>query len=457
MSFDLLEVSRQTGAPLELYRFRVGPLRPGISVGGGEELIVTDTLEYADLAAMAATGWVFTDTHPFADWVGIDAVVFHTGARSLKAHTDGGFPAELFAARTFGVGLGIEPNTLYRLRTWTRMSWLPWYDADTHVNLIGVGNSLAVYKGNPGEWVRLTTGQVLSDGAGNITARLERVNGWSTVADIHFDQVEIWKQAEAMEDDTDETVFGFTSADVDVVFAGETYQRAIIIRGPFRYADNETRSMEVVIEVPRDHAIVGFCKPAPALPVTCTIHRVHRGDLSDGITPLIAQVTRCEKIGAKARLTLTPAVSFFEKELPVRVTQKKCDHHHYGPVCQASKAGHEFTGLTVNAVQGRDVTVDGAAALAAGFPTRFTVGVLTAPDGSQSSIERFDATPDTGTGDVVRLYKANPAITVGSLVTLLDGCDKTVPTCHLLYGNLVHNGSEPVMPTRNLGSGAGLE
>jgi hypothetical protein len=229
----------------------------------------------------------------------------------------------------------------------------------------------------------------------------------------------------------------------------------------------ETGDGDIDLTLPRDHVIARhFYYGTPQLPVALTLYALHRDNLTadgDGtytvtdeaeVRTLLdgAMGTRPRFRGNACTLAFAPAETLVDRTVPRYTCSRACPWLLYDThTCKASKATFALTGVAVDAVSGRVVTVPGLAAWAGSDAFKAKHGVLIPPTGAQETITDVDVAAET-----VTLLNVIPGLAPGDVVDILAGCDQLIGTCRTRFDNVVNFGGWPDMPVRNPWTGGGL-
>jgi hypothetical protein len=261
--------------------------------------------------------------------------------------------------------------------------------------------------------------------------------------------------------------YHYTSADVPVSFEGNEYLPAILTRTELTSGGRETGDGDVDLTLARDHVIARcFHYGTPQLPVALTLYALHRDNLTadgDGtytvtdeaeVRTLLegAMGTRPRFRGNACTLAFAPAETLVDRTVPRYTCSRACPWLLYDVhTCKVNRATFALTGVTVDAVSGRVVTVPGLAAWAGSDAFKAKHGVLIPPSGAQETITDTDLTAET-----VTLLNVIPGLAPGDVVDILAGCDQLIGTCRTRFDNVANFGGWPDMPVRNPWTGGGL-
>lgn len=459
MTYAATESSAASGKPAELYLFTLAA-RPGQDAGtiagqyqgpivwqgnGTANRIANPTWTvYSDIAGNCTDcGTVITTAYAETGQPkSIDGVRFCGGIGS-----GGGY---YYLGGTFGE---LQPNKKYRI-------WATGSNVDTGFLPNGVAyiveggaQEIAIgYNNTLGGWTK----DVIVSATGTIEIRfgiydLEFGAGCSSflygpfvIQELPVSEGGTWTAGT----DGQSVSVGYTSADEPITYDGTTYYPAILTRDALETGGAEVSSTDTTLVLPRDHAVAQwFAEGNDERPVSVTMYRLHRSDLTAAVTPVIARVTQALFRENRCELTLGPlALHTLNRSAPRDRWSPGCNHVLYGTRCKASRALHTLQQAEVLALSSDrlEVTVAGVADHMASYDGRdvFAGGYLVPATGPSRTI-RFS------TGDVVTLVAPIPGLTVGSLVDVVEGCALTLDACIHQFDNLVNYGGFPSIPLRN--------
>jgi hypothetical protein len=436
--------------PVTLYKFMLEGGQESTPVTD-EEMIFEDGMDYADLIALQAAGWTLADTHTAANWNSMDTAVKFEGAASLKALTFGSSVGQLYATRILGLSDGVEPSTYYRLKARMRMTVRPWYDVDTLIRLIGdTANAKRSYTGDSNEWTQNVTGAVISSPSGQITVRLERIGGWSTVADVHWDQIQLWKQVTPVA--LPVSSIRRTSFRRTVVFREESYAPAEIEHSePSQGVEDAPGTVQ--ISLPGDDAIaIEFKSSIPPSQAMVAVYQYHRPPVDEpdptNVRAILFDIVSAEHHPKQTVLTCASIIGQGEVIIPSGLVQREqCMFNTYDPLtCGVDPTAFTFEGV-VALIDGLEVTVTGASAFNID-PNFFTLGDFSL--GFKHTMIKQQE------GDVMLLDEMIPDLVVGDVVKLLAGDDRQKETCRNKFFNIERYFAFPNLPVSNPYYGQGL-
>ena len=472
------EESTQLGAPLELYQFRVGASRGRPATAGGSSTVEDfrdEFTSYADTTALL-TAYGQYNTWSGATWT-LDATGGVGGSKAAKLFVPASSPADRYGPQLTKTLTGLTPLTWHDVTAQVKLSsdfdgdW-----SDRWYVICGVGSNFGTFNcvqflaqsdsslWKPYDTFVTASGKVQSNAAGQLYFRF----GWDSL--YYFSVIEnhnLWwdsivvsheevSEGDPGEDPSDGTFYGYTSADVDVVYSGDTYLSDILIRNNLTAGGTESSAESIEVRVPRDSAVAALALGPPNPVVSLTLIRLHRADLTQAVVPWKGQVVRKRFDGPDCVLTCAGLNSLLARKLPRRKIQKSCMHILGDGLCQVLLSGFTTGDLTVDSVSGNQVTITGLAAEG----TALALGSIT--DGSQvfrNGVLNFGEIKgriESVSGDVLTLRQTIPSHIGGSTVTLTAGCDNEIATCKNVFDNAEHFGGKRVLPLQNPGYGAGI-
>jgi hypothetical protein len=441
MTYHTTEISQASGAPVELYKFT----QAGADLGG--DVVITEDWSYADQTARNVIWTKATDqagAYSGGDTGGIGGNDLHVGVQFGGGLGGGGGYAH--HTRIFGASDGLLPLTTYHVTIPITLSRPAGFE-DCGI-IISTG-SVPIGEGQlaPGGGSGIFEIDIATDASANIVIRLGHYDLEYGMDGIVILIGDITFEAAAPEE-ADDTAVHYTSADVPITYDGDEYLPAIIHRGPLDIGGIETTDSDLELRFPRDHEVAEWMKPGgDERPVTCTMFRLHRNDLTLAVTPLIARVVRARFEDLACVLTLAPlSLRVLERVVPRQRYSRGCNHVLYGSQCRASKALHTLVGASVTSISsdGINITVSGLTAhvAAAGVEDPLSGGYVVPLIGPSRGIVGFS-------GDVITLVAPIAGLLVGALVDVVEGCAHTETSCADQFDNLERYGGFLGIPVRN--------
>jgi uncharacterized phage protein (TIGR02218 family) len=247
---------------------------------------------------------------------------------------------------------------------------------------------------------------------------------------------------------TENATLRYTSAEVDVVYGGNTYTSDTIRRSSVELSI-ETPRNALQLTMARNHPIADLFRIAPPdEPIGLIVKRFHRGDSEVGVL-WVGRVLNVQwQDTATALVLCEPASISANRNGLGRYYQIPCPYALYNPNdCKVDRTAFEHD-TTVTAIAGLTVTV---ASKNSAHP--YPGGFIEFVTGSPSIAERRLITEASGlVFTVTRRFSS--ALVVGAAVTLLPGCDHTITTCNGVFSNKLNYGGFVAMPKKNPFTGA---
>lgn len=250
-------------------------------------------------------------------------------------------------------------------------------------------------------------------------------------------------------------VLRYTTADIDVKWAGETWLARTVDGAPLFERGDITFEAGLTVDqlemtIQSDSTMTVSSLPWPqALRVglldgadVAVVRAV--GFLGAGVAGIIPRFTG--KVGPSnpGRMTSTVTVdsllAYLRAPVPRNVYQPSCANTVYDTACGLNRAAHEST-VTVTSVSADGLTIGisgtlTASAYVAGF-ARFT--------GLGGNVSQQVTIKDNGTGTLTLLYPFPAALVVGNTLAIAPGCAKTMAAC-TGYSNLPRFRGHPHVP-----------
>lgn len=475
MSFQTLETSRQDAKPVELYQFT----RQALPLGGGAgipappaapgNVVIGDMLVSGSWSVVRDLGQTtLSPTYPptspdsYAAWPGA-AGQWEVWAAYHGAIGGGG--AYFYESATFGTANGLTPNTTYVLRILgqTTAGGAPpifGYDINGSGPIVP-GPSSGAYPANNLSWHDYTfttgTSPSLVIHVGALDLEVGNADILIVPAMVLFDATGT-PAGGGQPGGTGSgaqyaaTTLNYTSADRDIVYATQTYVKALIIRDRLGTTSDAIEKGELQIKVHVSETIASWFVPGilTIAPIVCQMHRLHRDDLTDAIHPIRGQITHVNRSDDYLILTMSDEARLLLRRGPRTLIQRVCNNILYDNICGLSPTNFAFNG-TVSAVDavGIQLTIPGAGAHVGADLTFFNNGMLQFSNGRRVGIA-------AATGDTILVTHAVPEAIPGALVTLYAGCDGTLNTCRHRFNNAAHRRGFDYLPLANPFVGAGL-
>ncbi|CUZ06653.1 phage BR0599 family protein [Serratia marcescens] len=239
----------------------------------------------------------------------------------------------------------------------------------------------------------------------------------------------------------DTQFFRYTNADQDITAAGAVWQQQAISDGGLSVGAGD--GMDITLPTANPVAML-FRGLPPSQPVRVRIHRWHVGDSQGEFrTVWIGTITEVKREAIdRTRLVTASLASTFTRS-GLRLTWgRACPYSLYDHNCKVSPAAFGVSGLVISALDGVSITVN----LPAGSPDGwFSGGYLEwLADGVT---ERRGLRAQSG--NVLGLFGGSAGLSVGQVVAVFPGCDRTIATCNDKFNNVLNYGGQPHMPGKS--------
>lgn len=246
----------------------------------------------------------------------------------------------------------------------------------------------------------------------------------------------------------------FCSCADPVTFEGTDYTPVAVVRDSLPLGSDERRD-EFSVTMPSDHAFVQkYIHLVPAPKATITVRRVHRFDDSEEVMAFFkgtVAAIRYIQNGTVAAVGVAPITDRLSLTVPRFVFSALCNHVLGDRWCDVDLVsgsdpdGNAYTFVgNCSSVLGATVIVDGIAA--AGYPNQFFKnGKITTASADTRLIT--SQVGDTLTV-LVPLFEGSALETHD--VTVVAGCDHSLPTCIAKFDNRDNNGGFPFIPRLNI-------
>ncbi len=227
----------------------------------------------------------------------------------------------------------------------------------------------------------------------------------------------------------------YTSSDTSVTYDGVTYLPEYITRDNISVMQDAHKTV-CKITVTKNNEEVALFRMYQDNKLKVTIRRSHIGS-ADSIVLFKGQVLSVSFKDDTATMVCRSSLAILGRPGLTRRYSVSCPYTVYGPLCKATPVA--VLG-TVTAIDSNVITLSGLS----GFPdTVLKGGYITTIEGYTRSI-KSNTNPDT-----VELTDVPPSVVVGSVLSVVRGCDKFQATCRDVFSNQLNFGGLPFVPTRN--------
>jgi uncharacterized phage protein (TIGR02218 family) len=250
----------------------------------------------------------------------------------------------------------------------------------------------------------------------------------------------------------DGTIMRYTSADIDLVYGGNTYADLVVKR----------RATKTVIGVEVDSLDFSVFPRVTDLVTGTAFLQAARSGIFDGATvrlerafaaawpaitgTLIMFFGRVSDVSVgrtEAQFKIKSMLELLNMQMPRNLYQTGCNHTLYDSGCAVVKATYTFAGTASGTPTTTSMATTSAAitSKAAGY---FDQGVLTFASGVNNGVKRtVKAWDGTNFTFALPLPAASGA---GDTFTVFAGCDKTQNTCNSKFSNLTRFRGFPYIP-----------
>lgn len=244
------------------------------------------------------------------------------------------------------------------------------------------------------------------------------------------------------------TVWGYTTADREIVLDGTTYTPAPIKRSRIKIG-SERRKLSITVTVPRDLPVVGNWRPFPPRDrVALTILQQHHGE-TDWAVDWTGRVLAPKFSGASVELTCEPSTTIARRAGLSRCWQRACPLALYSQghgMCNVDKALHAVPATLAEV----DTTTFASAAFASVTDGRLAGGFLEYPRASDGVTEY--RTIMSHVGDTITIDYGLSDIASDLEVIAYPGCRQSWADCSS-FDNNDNFGGDLFLPQKNPHSG----
>lgn len=230
----------------------------------------------------------------------------------------------------------------------------------------------------------------------------------------------------------------YTSFNEGLIFKSNSYAPTSIRRGGFSQ-DTQFGKVEVQISAAITDLFAQYIANLPLEPVTVTIYRAIKSDLSDYIilfTGTVKSVTikdRTASARCESRSTL------LEARLPRIIYQSFCNHDVFDDGCGLNEVAWRVT-ATITGISGYTLTSTSFGAKPNKYFTGGRIQFLT---------DHRLVTAHDGSNDLNLQLPFDARLGIGDSVFALPGCDGNPSTCKNKFNNLTKYLGMPYIPSHN--------
>lgn len=235
------------------------------------------------------------------------------------------------------------------------------------------------------------------------------------------------------------TIWTHTSADVPIVYNGETYTPQTMRRGELaQNSENDNAVLDLYLDPTIDVA-AHFVSGGTPGPTNVTLIRRHRDDatLTEQAVLFMGQVGSVEFNTGEAHFTCVPFQRATQRKIPRILYQTTCNHMLYDQFCTINPAAFTNGGV-ITAITGRTLTVPDAA----GQPDGYYNGGYVRDGDNYAFIE-------THVGSQLAMLNVPPSFALVDIVSMTAGCDRRQSTCIGKFANLPNFMGWPFIPDLN--------
>lgn len=231
-------------------------------------------------------------------------------------------------------------------------------------------------------------------------------------------------------------VWTVTSAGFAVVYQSEAYQPAVLRRSAVEQSPEFARN-GIDLDCARDFAVAQlFAAARPNGVVSLTVFRNHLDD-AEYITWWKGRVASVMFAGSSAKIRCESIFTALKRPGLRAHYQTGCRHALFDAGCALNNEAFKVAG-TVGSVSDLSVTSAAFLSQASGWLAGGYLRVAGVPRMIRSHA-----------GDTVVLSAPLPGLAPGVAFEAYAGCDRTLATCNVKFGNAVNYGGFPWIPVKN--------
>jgi uncharacterized phage protein (TIGR02218 family) len=245
------------------------------------------------------------------------------------------------------------------------------------------------------------------------------------------------------------SVLYYTSADVNIVYGGNTYVPFPFERGSTKtVVGTQVDTLDVTLFAGISNLISGIPIPQFASNggfdgADVTLYRAFLTSWTAAPTGALIMFTGSISDATPSRttvqLTVKSDLELLNIQMPRNLYQAGCLHSLYDTGCTLNKASFA-SNTTINATSTK-LSLNCALATAAGY---FDQGYLVFTSGQNAGVSRTIKKHTLGNFIIALSLPFTP--TVGDAFTVYAGCDKTQATCTSKFNNVIHFRGYPFIP-----------
>lgn len=240
------------------------------------------------------------------------------------------------------------------------------------------------------------------------------------------------------------TIFRYTSAEDDLTVGADTFTAEAIARSQVEQG-SDAANRTLTVTVPTTNAFAAqYIDVVPGVRASINVFRYQRDESPSFGTQVllfkgIIQAVQFTDDGTAAEIAVRSIETALNRNIPRFTYMGMCNHFLYSAGCGADPSAHNFVG-PVSAVNGNDITLDGAGASGHDFVGGYCH--MTGDNDYRMILAQ--------TGDVLTLLLPFGTSPLGSNVQAFAGCDHLVDSdCALVFDRVADFGGFPFVPNIN--------
>jgi uncharacterized phage protein (TIGR02218 family) len=234
--------------------------------------------------------------------------------------------------------------------------------------------------------------------------------------------------------------WGYTSADEDQTYLGQSYSAIAIKRGKIEQSQDVIRNSLTITMPTTTEFIQQYISSPPTDRVSLTVRRFHFGD-AEVKSIWVGRVVNVSFKEFKAEVRCEPVHSSLKRPTLRRFYQVSCPYLLYGNLCKLDADNFKLV-TTLSGVSGLNLVSSDFALVADGYYTGGYIELL--DDGAYN--KRFIT---NHVGNTLTINLQLTSAVVGSSVNAYPGCSHNVTVCNSKFDNILNYGGQPWIPTKN--------
>jgi len=236
---------------------------------------------------------------------------------------------------------------------------------------------------------------------------------------------------------SEEFTYTFTSHNEDVIVDAKTYTAVPIKRGSFS-KDLTEGVIRCSVQAPITTFFMEYILAYPVLPVSVEIRKYYFADMSQSALVFYGRINSFTVNGQVGTVECVSSISELNNKVPRVFVQSLCNNVFKGETCGINPASFTSNETVLGiSNDGRILTLTGIGALY-GWYGGYKQGIVSFQHDSRYIAEQVT--------NQIQIHFPLRDLTVGDVVQVTVGCDKTGLTCRYKFNNLLNYVGMPYLP-----------